>query len=69
MSQNELVLEHLKEIGHITSLEAMNLYGITRLAARISDLRREGHHIIASTVEVPTRAGRTARVARYRLCE
>lgn len=45
MSQNEKVLKHLQTHKSITSIEAINLYGITRLAARISDLRAMGHRI------------------------
>lgn len=69
MSQNETILNHLRTHRGITSIEAVNLYGITRLAARISDLKRMGHKIITGTAEVPTRAGKTARVAVYRLYE
>ena len=65
MSQNELVLNHLKEYGSLTSLEAMNLYGISRLAARISDLRARGINISSLDKEVKTRGGRTARIAVY----
>ena len=46
MTQNEVVLNHIKQNGEITSLEAFELYQITRLSGRIHDLRREGHNII-----------------------
>tara|TARA_R100001530_G_C4224403_1_gene130873 strand:+ start:31 stop:231 length:201 start_codon:yes stop_codon:yes gene_type:complete len=45
MSQNTTILNHLKE-NPITSFEAFNRYRITRLAARIKNLRDEGHEII-----------------------
>jgi len=35
------LLEYLEEFGSITTLEAIRDLGNTRLAARISDLRRE----------------------------
>lgn len=38
-SQYALVRDHLEKYGRITSMEAFNLYGITRLAAVIYDLR------------------------------
>ena len=42
-TQYERILEHLRTHGNrITALEAMNEYGIQRLAARISVLRSEG---------------------------
>jgi hypothetical protein len=39
------VLKHLRNHGSITQREAAQQYGIYRLAARIYDLRREGHDI------------------------
>ena len=35
----------MKEFGSINPLEAMQEYGIMRLAARIKDLRKQGVHI------------------------
>jgi len=45
MTQCEQVLRHLKDEGSITQREAARRYEIYRLAARIYDLRREGHDI------------------------
>lgn len=45
MSQKTTVLKHLKRGEHLTPLEAIGLYGIYRLAARIYDLRGEGYNI------------------------
>ena len=45
MSQNDLILEHLKRHGLITPISALHQYGCFRLAARISDLRACGHSI------------------------
>lgn len=39
ITQCERILRHLKDYGSITSLEAVNEYGIMRLASRINDLR------------------------------
>ena len=44
MSQTKQIYEHLRERS-ITPIEALNLYGCFRLAARIDDLRREGLEI------------------------
>lgn len=41
MNKTEKVKNHLETIGHITSLEAINEYGATRLSAIIYNLR---HH-------------------------
>lgn len=45
VTQNRKVLEHLQRFGSITSREAFIAYDITRLSARIWDLRHEGHPI------------------------
>lgn len=45
MTQNEAVLRHLLDNGNITSLEAMNKYGIMRLGARVYDLKKQGYPI------------------------
>ena len=42
MSQNDKVLNYLKEHKKITSMDAINNLRITRLSARISDLRERG---------------------------
>jgi hypothetical protein len=45
-SQNQMVLEHLKKHKSITGWDAITKYHITRLAARIKDLKDSGHCII-----------------------
>jgi hypothetical protein len=39
-TQNERIIDYLKEKGRITQLEALQELGIMRLASRISDLKR-----------------------------
>ena len=50
MKQKDLVLSHLMK-GTITSMEAIYAYGITRLAARVADLRRDGWKISTKTIK------------------
>lgn len=45
VSQKELILQHLREKGSITSLEAIGVYRIYRLQARIDELRDLGYSI------------------------
>lgn len=66
MTQKPNVLAHLRSGKSITPMEALNKYGCFRLADVIYRLRRDGHRISATRIEVATREG-TARVARYRL--
>lgn len=49
MTQIERVIKHLKEYSSITPLEAIREYGITRLGARIWDLRDLGYDIETQT--------------------
>ncbi len=66
-SQKVLVLKHLLRYGSITDAVAREKYGITRLAARIEDLRcREPFAFIAvEMVQFKTRLGRRGRYAKY----
>lgn len=66
-SQKELVLAYIETHGSITPLEAEIYIGCLRLGARIWELRYEGYNIVSEIVEVPTRHGGKARVARYRM--
>jgi len=66
-SQNELVLDYMKAFGSITSLQAFNDLGVTRLSGRIYDLREQGYHIRAEMKTVPRRNGEMASVKEYSL--
>lgn len=69
-SQNVVVLDHLKKVGPITPLEALRLYGIMRLGARIYDLRGSGHLITSTPVRVKARKGAKPKVvASYSLAK
>ena len=69
ITQCERILRHLKDYGSITSLEAVNEYGIMRLASRINDLRAEGVAIVSETNTGKNRYGETTHFAVYRLAE
>lgn len=69
ITQCERILRHLKDYGSITSLEAVNEYGIMRLASRINDLRAEGVAIVSETQTGKNRYGETTHFAVYRLAE
>lgn len=64
-TQNQQVLEHLKAGQGITALDAQSQFGIMRLAARIADLKAEGHRIVAQKVDVMNRYGQSVKVAKY----
>jgi hypothetical protein len=62
MSQTERVIHHMETRGGITSYFSFTHYGITRLAARISDAKKQGKRIVA----VPMKR-RGKRFVSYRL--
>lgn len=67
MTQNEEILRHLLTYGKITSLEAIELYGIMRLGARIYDLKKQGYPIKTYLRVGKSRNGESMVFAEYRL--
>lgn len=67
MTQNEEVLRHLLDNGNITSLEAMNKYGIMRLGARVYDLKKQGYPIKTYLRVGKSRNGESMVYAEYRM--
>ena len=63
------VLKHLKVKGSITSMEAIKLYGATRLSAIIFNLRKKGYDIVTHNCETIDRYGHTCTFAKYVLKE
>ena len=67
MNQIDKVLRHLEEKGSITAAEAMQEYGIYRLASRIADLKAAGVAIESEMIKGKNRDGEPIRYARYML--
>ena len=65
--QKERILRHLNDYQTITSAEAMNEYGIMRLASRIDELRKAGYPIQTEMVKGRNRYDEETRYARYRM--
>ena len=61
------VLAHLIEHGSITSIEAIQKYGCTRLSAKIFNYRKMGYEIETVRTTVKNRYGNAASVAVYTL--
>lgn len=59
------VYNFMKENGGITTLEAIQKLGCTRLSARIFDLRSAGIPVYDEWETVRNRFGETCRVKRY----
>jgi len=65
-TQIAFVLQHLKDNGSITSNEAIELYGATRLSAIIFILRHDRHYNIETVMlEGTTRYGRKTKYGKY----
>lgn len=69
MTQNDMVLTHLKAHRSLSTYEAFTLYGITRLSARIADLRSVGHIILAERTSAVNRFGEKVNYCKYILAD
>lgn len=65
MTQREAILDYINEFGSITPMEAFSDLGITKLATRISEMRKDGMEFKIEMVETKNRYGKTVRFARY----
>lgn len=52
LTQKQAILEHLQSGKTLTAMSALKLYRCMRLAARIKDLRDEGHTITSTSKPV-----------------
>lgn len=66
MTQNEMVLEFIKEHGSITQRDAIK-FGCYRLSARIADLKAQGIRIDSLPTTVTKADGTKTRISVYRL--
>lgn len=67
LTQCERILRHLEDYGSIDPMEAIMEYGCMRLAARISDLKRQGHAIATERAKGRNRYDEPTSYAVYRL--
>lgn len=64
-SQNERILDYMREHGGITQMEALKKISVMRLASRISDLRRRGYHINDRFQTVTNKYGEKCQIKVY----
>tara|TARA_R100001086_G_scaffold171010_1_gene93446 strand:+ start:395 stop:619 length:225 start_codon:yes stop_codon:yes gene_type:complete len=67
LTQKEKVLRHLKEVGPITPLDALNDYAIMRLTSRICELKDEGYDIKSELVSSKNKFGEKVSFSKYTL--
>lgn len=65
VTQQQLILNYIEDFGSITPIEAFTDLGITKLATRISEMRKAGMNFNISTVKSKNRYGKTVRFAKY----
>ena len=66
MTQERRIIEYIAQHGAITPFEAFDM-GITRLAACVHTMRRNGIPVVTETVESVNRYGDKVRFARYKI--
>lgn len=65
LPQKEKVLNHLIKKGSLTSIEAIDRYGITRLASYICQLRKTYKKLLNSEWVTKKKQGKTTTFKRY----
>lgn len=65
VTQRQLIIEYIKDFGSITPMEAIANFGITKLATRISEMRKDGMQFQIDTVKSKNRYGKTVHFAKY----
>ena len=65
MTQGERVIDYIERFGSITPIEAFGDLGITKLATRISELRKEGIEFKKEFVKSKNRFGETVHYMKY----
>ena len=63
------LLSYLNKYSDITTIQAIQDLGNTRLAHSIWELKNDGYEIETENVKVSTRWGTTTTVAKYRLLD
>jgi len=69
MSQSTDVLDYIQTGRSITSWQAIEMLGATRLGAIIFDLKAKGHNIESKLITVKNRNGKKVQVSQYTLGE
>ncbi len=65
MTQTEMIRKHMDKYGSLTALDAMHMYGIMRLASRMSDLKAAGYPFYTETVKAKNRYGEKVAFVKY----
>lgn len=69
ITQKALILQYLKDFGSISTWQAFADLGITRLPARISDLKDDGYVFRVEVCKSKNRYGKTVNYNKYSIME
>lgn len=67
LTHKDKALRYLQDYGSITSCEAIEQYGNTRLSAKIYNLKADGYKIEGEMVKDTNRYGESVSYKRYEL--
>jgi hypothetical protein len=67
LTQKDRIIRHLKDKESITSLEAMQEYGIMRLTSRVCELKNEGYKIRSEFISSTNRYNEPVSFSKYTL--
>lgn len=66
MTQHEQIRDYLDRFDSISPMEAFKDLGITKLATRVSEMRRKGYSIDGDDETIINRLGKPVTYKRYR---
>ena len=69
MTQRDAIIEYITEFGSITPMQAFSDLGITKLATRISEMRKDGMKFKIEMVSTKNRYGKLVTYAKYSFVE
>ena len=69
MTQRDAIIEYITEFGSITPMQAFADLGITKLATRISEMRRDGMRFKIEMISTKNRYGKAVNFAKYSFAE
>lgn len=69
MTQREAIVNYITEFGSITPMDAFADLGITKLATRISEMKKDGLRFKTETVKSKNRYGKTVSFSKYSMEE
>lgn len=66
MTQHEAILKYLDDYESITPMQAFSDLGITKLATRISEMKKRGYKFRTTIVRTTNRYGKPVSYCKYR---